>query len=88
MVEAAALDPLSIQMVDVRSALRDAWHGGSTPPNWMRTEDQMEDIEAAEAEKQKVQELLGQVSAGAQVAEQIGAAGQALAPEPPVQEGA
>ena len=88
MTEAAALDPLAIQMVDVRTALRDALHGGGTPPNWMRTEDQMDDIEAAEAEKQKVQELLGQISAGAQVAEQIGAAGQALAPEPPIQEGA
>lgn len=74
----APVDPLAVRMVDWRTALRDALHGGSTPAAWLRTEEDMLAIEQAEAEKAAVAELMQQVSAGAQVAEQVGNAGQAL----------
>lgn len=71
-------DPLAPKMVNWRSALRDALHGGKTPAAWVRSEDEMVEIEAAEQEAAAVQQLMATVNTGAQVAEQVGKAGQAL----------
>lgn len=78
LAEAAPLDPLAPAMVDGRKALRDALKGVKTPASWMRSKEEMEAIEVAEAEKRQRDELLETVSMGAEVAEQVGVAGQAL----------
>src|SRR3990167_4193925 len=80
LVEASPLDPMAAQMVDARVALRDALHGIGVPARWMRDENTMARIEQAAVQKQQAAQMLQTVSAGAQVAEQIGMAGQALAP--------
>jgi hypothetical protein len=82
MLEAAAvLDPMAARMVNARVALRETLRGIGTPASWIRSEAEMADIETAEAEKARVQELLSTVSQGAQVAEQIGKAGQSMGVE-------
>ena len=78
LVEVAPLDPLAVQMIDPRKALRDALHGIGIPADWMRDEEQMAEIDAAAAQNRKSEALLQKVSQGAQVAEQIGNAGAAL----------
>jgi len=85
-VEASAVDPLAVQIIDWETAHRDAQHGVGTPPEWMRTEEQMEEIKETEAKKKQLAELMQTVSAGAQVAQQVGGAGQALAPQPEQQQ--
>lgn len=82
LAEAAPLDPLAVQMVDIRAGLRDALHAVRTPAEWMRDEEQMAAIDAQAAQAKQAEELLAKVSQGAQVAQQIGAAGKALAPVP------
>lgn len=71
-------DPLAPKMVNWREALRDALHGGKTPSAWLRTEEEMLQIEQQEQEAAAVANLMQTVNAGAQVAEQVGKAGQAL----------
>lgn len=77
-VEASAMDPLAIQMVDWRKAQRDAQHGVGTPAEWMRGEAEMDDLEAIQQAAEKAKALMQTVGAGAQIAEQVGNAGQAL----------
>lgn len=78
MVAASPLDPLAVQMVDARFALRDALHGVGTPAKWMRDEAEMDQMEQQMKAAQQAQQLLQTVSAGAQVAQQVGDAGQSM----------
>lgn len=80
LIEASPLDPMAVQMIDARFALREALHGVGTPAEWMRNEQDMEELDAQKQAAEQSQQLLATVSAGAQVAEQVGNAGQALNP--------
>lgn len=77
LLEAAQLDPNAIKMIDVTAALRDALKSVS-PAKWVRTEREMEDIKAADAQQQQVAQAMAGVGGAAQVAEQVGKAGQAI----------
>lgn len=78
LAEAVALDPASAAMVNVREALRDALDGIGTPAEWLRSEDEMAELDQQAAQKQQAQELLSMMTQGGAAAEQIGKAGVAL----------
>jgi hypothetical protein len=78
LAEAAALDTGVVGMVDVRKSLRDVLEGIGTPAAWIRSAEQMAEIDKANAEKQSQQEMLASMMQGGQVAEQVGKAGAAL----------
>lgn len=78
LAEAAALDPAVANMLDVKEALRDALNGNGTPAKWLRSEKEVADIENQMQQKQQAQEMIAALGQGAQVAEQVGLAGQAI----------
>ena len=78
LAEAAPLDPLSVQMVDAGVALRDALHGVGIPAEWMRDDEQMDALRQADAQEKQTEGILDTVSQGADIAEKVGNAGQAL----------
>jgi hypothetical protein len=77
-VEMAPLDPLAPRMLDARVALRDALHGIQVSETWLVDEEGMEEIVEEEEAKAAAAQAMQVASAGAQVAEQIGTAGQAM----------
>lgn len=85
LAEAAALDPGSVNMVDVRIALRDALEGIGTPIKWMRSDSQMADMDQEMQKQQQTQQLLDTMQKGADVAKTIGDANQGLAGVQPAQ---
>jgi hypothetical protein len=78
LAEAVALDPASIHMLDVKVALRDALNGNGTPAKWLKSESEVGEIEEQEKQQMAIQQRLQALGQGAQVAEQIGKAGQAI----------
>lgn len=78
LAEAAALDQGVVGMVDIRTTIRDVLEGIGTPTAWLRSPEQMAEIDKVNAEKQSQQELLATMMQGGQVAEQVGKAGAAL----------
>lgn len=79
LAEAAALDPSIVNMVDIRVAMRDALEGGATPESWLRSDGAMQNMDKLAAKQAQMQQLLQTMSAGADVAQKIGDAGQSLA---------
>ena len=77
-IQAAQVDPTALKQVKWSDAHRDAQHGIGTPPDWMEDEEVVQaQVEAAAQEAQLVK--TGQtVSAAAQIAQQVGDAGQSL----------
>lgn len=78
LAEAAALDPGIVNIVDVRKAMRDALEGGGTPATWLRSDQEMAGMDAQNAKQQQIQQVLGTMNQGAQVAKNIGDAQQSL----------
>lgn len=70
--EAVAIEPKSIAMLDIKTALRDTLHGMDIPAKWLFTEKQVEDYEVKLEEQQQTQKLLGLMSQGADVAQKSG----------------
>jgi hypothetical protein len=77
LLEAAALDPTSIKIMDVQVALRDALKS-VTPTKWIRSEREMAQIQEQDAQTQQAAQAMAGIGGAAQVAEQVGKAGQAL----------
>jgi len=75
--QAASADPGAAQIVDVRAALRDSLNN-IIPAKWMRSDDDMKQIEAQQAQQQQEQQMLAQLQQGAQTAQMVGDAGQSL----------
>jgi hypothetical protein len=82
LAKAAALDGGAVNMLDVRKAMRDALEGGGTPEEWLRTDAQMQDMDAQNAKQQQTQQLLQTMNSGAMVAKNIGDAQQSLSGMP------
>lgn len=79
LTRAAALgDPLALQLMKVTDAARDTLHSIKVPSKWLRTEQEMDDLRVAEAERQKVEALKAQVADGAAIATMVGEAGAAM----------
>lgn len=75
---ASGFDPSLKSSLDIRTAFRDALFGIGVKADWVRSEDETKQIEDQEAQAAQVQQLLQSVNQGAQVAEQVGKAGQSL----------
>lgn len=76
--EAAQLDPSSLAMLDVKTALRDVLTSIGSPAKWVRTEEQVNEIEKQQQAQQQAQQAMGMLQQGGMAAEQIGNAGKAL----------
>lgn len=66
--EAVALDQGAAALVDVKVALRDTLQGIGTPALWIRSEVEMEDIEAQQQAAAEAQQTLAAMQQGADVA--------------------
>ncbi len=77
--KAAALDPGSVNILDVRTGLRDALRGAGMPESWMRSDGTMQDMDKLAAQQQQVNTVLDTMGKGADVAEKLGNATQAVA---------
>lgn len=75
---AAQIDPGSAKVVNAKIALRDALYGIGSPSSWVRSEDEVAEIEAADAQRAAHQQALQSVMDAAHVGEQVGKAGAAL----------
>jgi hypothetical protein len=69
---AAAVDPAATHIINNRKALRDALLAGGIPPQWLKSEAEVDEALAAEAQAQQTQQLLEQMQAGANIAQTIG----------------
>jgi len=78
LADAAAIDPNAPRILDAKFALRDALTGVGTPANWLRSEEDMDNMEQAANQQQAIQQTLANLQQGGAAAEQIGKAGQAL----------
>ena len=70
--QAAELDPNVVRIIDHEKAIRDTFTGNEVPENWLKTEDEMQEIlqqEADQAEQQKQMEMMAQAG---QVAQETG----------------
>lgn len=72
------LDPRAANVMDVKSALKDAMLGVGTPAAWMRSEQESMEMDEMSARKQQAQEVLQTLSQGADVAKTGGEAAEAI----------
>lgn len=77
LAEAIALDPSVAGMVNAREALRDVLKGVA-PAKWLRSDEEMQQIDAAAAEQEQTQKLLQTMNDGATVAKNLGEASSAI----------
>jgi|SRR5688572_30593339 len=73
---AVDLDASVAGMVDAIGTMRDVLEGIGVPAKWMRSEEEVQAIAEQNAQKQQAQEMLATMGQGAEVAEQLGRAGQ------------
>lgn len=71
---AVQLDPTTIHIPDAKVILRDVADGIRTPPNWLRTELQVEEAEDLAAKQQQQQAMLAQLQQGSEIAKNLGTA--------------
>ena len=76
--QAAATDQAAPAMINARKALREALLGIGTPADWIRSDDEMEEIEQQQRQQQQMAQAIASIGQGAAAAEQVGKAGQAL----------
>lgn len=76
--QAAATDQSAPAMMDARKALREALLGIGTPPDWIRSDEEMQEIEDAQKQKMQLEQTMAAIQQGATAAEQVGKAGMAL----------
>lgn len=77
LLEAMGLDPTVAGMVNARDALRDVLKGVA-PAKWLRSDEEMAQLDAAAAEQQQTQQLLQTMNDGATVAKNLGEASTAI----------
>lgn len=77
-LEATALDPVTAQMADAVTALRDALGGIGTPQKWLRDEDDMEKRAQDAEAQQRAAAMMQAVNSGGATAQQLGAGIQSL----------
>lgn len=81
LADTLALDETITADIDIREAFRDVITSIGAPAKWLRSETEADDIRGEDEEAQEAAALLQTMGAGAQVAEQMGKAQQALGPE-------
>jgi hypothetical protein len=78
LAEAAAIDPSAALMVKPKVALREALEGIGVDADWMASEEEVDQKQAALEEQQKQQQLLASLEQGSNVAKNIGEAEAAM----------
>lgn len=78
LAEAAALDTGVVGIVDIRTTIRDVLESIGTPAKWMRSKEQVDELDQQRAQQQQQDQMMQQMMAGAEVAEKVGDAGKAL----------
>jgi hypothetical protein len=76
---AAQLDPNAVHVFNARQAVRDALDGAGAPSDWMNTEEEAAAITDAAQQAQQEEMMTSQIAQGAEIANQVGQAGQSLA---------
>lgn len=74
LAEVIPLDQSAAKMVNVRKALRDVLDGVGVPSAWIRPEEEMEEMDKAEAKQAQIQEAMAQMQSGAQIGKTMGEA--------------
>jgi hypothetical protein len=74
LADAAAIDPSAIAMVDVKTALREVLGGIGLPTKWLRSESDVEAIDAQNKKAMATQQSLAAMQQGSEVAKNLGAA--------------
>jgi hypothetical protein len=77
--QAAQIDPSVGALIKVPEAAREALLGLGFNPDNIRTEDEVAEVQAREAEKQSQQQMLNTLAQGAEIAEKAGKASEAFA---------
>lgn len=78
LAEAMAVDSTIVPLVNIRTAMRDVFDGIGVPAEWLRDEEEMEQIDRKTAQKQQAAEMMAMVQQGGDAAKSIGEAGAAL----------
>lgn len=76
--QTAPLDPSVSNIVDIKTAFRDALYAGGTPAKWLRSEEVVAEIDQQQAQQAQAQQLIQQLQAGGQAAESVGKGAQAV----------
>lgn len=76
--EAAQLDPSAAQMIDVPTALRDVLTSIGSPSKWVRTEEEMAELQEQAAQQQQTEQLLAGLTQGGVAAESLANAGKTI----------
>jgi len=74
----SSLDPSVGYILDAEGATRDTLDGIGAPREWFRQSDEVEQMKAAAAEKEQMQNLMATVQQGAEAAQGVGDAAQSL----------
>lgn len=74
LADAVAIDPSAIHIFDVKVALRDALDGIQTPATWLRSERDVEEMDAAQQAQMQAQQMLGSMQQASEVAKNLGGA--------------
>ena len=76
--DTAALDPSVANIPEVGVALRDALEGLGVPAKWLKSEEAVAELNAAQEQAQQTQEMIQNMAAGGAAAEQLGKGAQAI----------
>lgn len=76
---AARLDPNAVHVFNTRQAVRDALDGAGVSSDWLNTEEEAAAITDAAQQAQQEEMMTTQIAQGAEIANQVGQAGQSLA---------
>lgn len=78
------VDPSVANIVDGRTALRDALAGIGVPATWLRSDEQVQEIDTKQAQAAETQRILSNITQGAAAAKDLGAAQASVAQAQPV----
>lgn len=76
--DTAALDPSVANIPKVEIALRDALEGLGIPAKWLKSEDEVAELNEQQAQVQKTQQMIQSLADGGAAAEQLGKGAQAI----------
>ena len=79
LAETIPLDQSAARMVDIRRALRDSMEAVGVPMAWLRSEEELQAMDAADAKKAQMAETMAMMQQGGQIAESMGGAAKNFA---------
>lgn len=79
LIEMTELDRGVVSMLNAKDALRDTLKGVGVPADWIRTDRELEEIAAQQAEKQQMEEAMMQIGGTADIAKNLGTAAREFA---------